>query len=170
MKDVSKLFFIIIFIGIIAATGFTQTDYNSFTIDGKLYEVFEGSMDYYGDIYSETAIIVDLELFSEDNIYIYFEMFIPEGNKRLVEGTYNYYFSSDKDYKPFTYCWGGVDIELYGKEIYYEIIDGTVTVSVSGSGNNTIYTITVDCNLVDEDNNSAGAIKGTYQGPLEWYD
>jgi len=139
---------------------------NVFTISGKTYGIVGGEMMHYGHYYSTSANNVDLVLFSED-VYIYFEMFVPVANNRLVAGTYSLSQAANEDFPPFTYAYGATGTEDFD----YSVTGGTVQVSVSGSGNNAVYTITIDCTLINDDTGAAaGTMKGTYKGTLDWED
>ena len=132
---------------------------------GSVFTIYSsgyfGAMFYYGHHYSNSANNVDLNLYSESE-EIYFEMFVPNGQNRLVEGTYNL----NSNYEQFTYHIGA----LFTDDSVYYVTGGTVKISVSGSGDDAEYTIIFDCILSDENTGAAGTLKGTYTGTLEWYD
>ena len=143
--------------------GSTEIDYNKFTIAGKTYELSEGEMSFYGNYYSINSNNVDLWLGGTD-AEIFIEMFVATSANRLVAGTYN----MADNYSPLTFHAGGAFID--GEYEYYYITGGTVKIAISGTGDDAIYTITIDCTIEDEDENAAGTIKGTYRGTLEWFD
>ncbi|MCL2044433.1 MAG: hypothetical protein FWG89_09875, partial [Treponema sp.] len=149
--------------------------YSEFTIIGETYEIKNGTMYHFGNFFSESAVNVDLTLSTKDeDSWIYFEMFVPNGNNRLVEGTYSPEFPAppDDDYPPFTYSSGSV--VLSDTDTSYYVSGGTVEVSVSGSGNSAVYTIVIDCTLVvvvgESIYEDAGTLEGTYIGTLLWND
>ena len=137
---------------------------NNFSVNGIDYGISSGEMEFYGNWYGNNANNIDLTL-EGSNIEIYLEMFVPNNSDRLVAGTYNLVESDNP--MPFTYFSG--DMAVNDKDFFY-IVHGTVVVSVAGSGNNAVYTITLDCTLTDENGDIAGTIKGTYRGTLTWND
>ena len=81
--------------------------------------------------------------------------FVPNGNTKLVAGTYNL----NNNHKAFTHYDGYV--EIGNSEDDFDITGGTIKVAISGD----TYTITIDCTL-----NGGGTAKGIYKGALLWED
>lgn len=146
-------------------------EYNKFTIIGDTYEVSEGNgaMHYWGDYYDNNTdnVILGILFGNVPEISsIEINFLVPIGNDRLVAGTYNF----SQDYTQFTYAPEDSVIRFYGNSISYCIKEGTVKISVSGTGENAIYTIEINCTLEDEDGNVTGTVTGTYRGTLGWRD
>ena len=149
-------------------------EYNRFTFAGNTYDIPEAWMGNFGNDFSDSSVFIGLS-FESDEFEIEFWMFVPNGNDRLVAGTYNATPIADDDvYLPFTFANGFAAFyngEYYEEpEQYVEVSDGTIIVSVSGTGNDIVYTITIDCSVVDEDGNNAGLLKILYQGTPIWED
>jgi len=170
MKTANKFWLVISVITLVFSMAVTGCDDgstsepvydNNFTINGETYKLTHGIMYYFGNYFSESVTNVDFVLYTSDNKFnVYFELLVPNGNPTLVSGTYNLVLN--EQYKQtFAYVIGYVNTSLTASS-------GTVNVSVSGSANNAFYVITIDCTLVDEDDNPAGTIKGTYGGRLGW--
>lgn len=134
--------------------------YNSFVINGTTYEFTLGNMKNFGDVFDTSANNVDLNLISNDTIKdLYFEFFVPIGNQKLVSGTYSFAYTCTQ----FTYSAGRIQTP----EMNYDVTSGTIKISVSGSGNDAIYTIEFDCTIKDVLDLPAGTLKGTYRGTLD---
>ena len=163
MKKVVKIFLLVTFSLLLTLNAFANTGTFSLTINDANYTFsgVTGNMYNFGYYYSDRANNIDLELESED-ILFYLEMFVPNSTNRLAQGTYNL----SNHYLQFTYSYGEFWTDDHG---YIEIIGGAITVDVSGSGDNAVYTITFECDTIDEDE-KIGTLKGTYRGPLGWED
>ena len=166
MKKVLKIFWILAFAVLLSVPAYSETGTIRISINANPFQdevyVF---MNHYGNFYSERATNVDLEFYS-DNIEIYLEMFIPNGNDRLIAGTYNVSRAEDEDHMPFTFSYGAIGLNQNG---YYEVTGGTMTVRSSGTGNNLEYNISFNFNIEDEDGLS-GTMTGDFQGTFEWED
>jgi len=127
---------------------------NKLTINGKNYDLSGGSMHYYGSNENEDAINVDLVLRATNGAYLELEMFVSNGNTKLVAGTYNL----NPNFKEFTYS---DSYAVDENDNDFEITGGTIKVAVSGD----TYTITINCNL-----KGGGTAKGEYKGSLTWSD
>ena len=137
---------------------------NNISVNGVDYTISAGEMVFRGDFYRNNVNLITLML-EGPNIDIDFDMMIPNNTNRLVPGTYRY-----GSFAPFAFPYSTTFLYNDISEVTntFDIRHGTVVVSVAGSGNNAIYTITIDCALTDENGNTAGTIKGTYQGTLAW--
>ena len=166
MKKVFMFFWVITFTVIISLPAFSETGTLRISVNTKsIHDEVYAIMNYFGNYYSGEAVNVDLEFYSDD-IEMYFEMFIPNGNNRLIAGTYNVSRSTDDDHTPFTFSYGGIGLDQNG---YYEVTSGTMTVRSSGTGDNTEYVINFNFNIEDEDG-LAGTMSGDFQGTFEWND
>jgi len=138
------------------------SEYNVFVIDGFIYETDIGFFYNYGNYYGENATNIDMFLEGE-YIDIYFELFVPNNYDRIIAGTYS--LSNEYPPPPFTFLSGSmVTFDVY-YEAYYEVLDGTLEVSVSGTGDDAIFTIAINC-LVEDDYGDIFRIRGIYRGPL----
>jgi hypothetical protein len=89
----------------------------------------------------------------KDPMGIYFEL-ISNSINEISSGTYNFSFSEE----PFTFDYGEVALSINtGFEEYYEIIDGSVSVTKSGS----FYTIHFEGSLED-----GSSFEGNFSGTL----
>ncbi|MCL2093989.1 MAG: hypothetical protein FWH12_07315 [Treponema sp.] len=141
--------------------------YNQFNLGGENYVIWEGEISYHGNWFSNNAVNIDLVLYSDFDspsyFQITFELNVPNGNESLVAGTYGPTTSDDPP--AFTYVSGYVYIENDpGWQMGSEVIDGTLVVTVTGSGSNAVYTIVVNC-LLDSFFGPI-TLQGTYRGPL----
>jgi len=141
---------------------------NKFTIDGEEHELTYGKILYYGNYYPESpAVNIDFALYSEEpseeedaadpEMIVYFELFVPQGNFTLVNGTYNLSTVLDNVFPVFSFA---ADSNVNEQK---RVKSGTVKVSVSGSVSSPVYTITINCVL-----DTNGSLKGTYHGHLDW--
>jgi hypothetical protein len=130
---------------------------NAFTFSGETHTAAEGIQQYYGhyEDFGDAANNISLIIPAGD-LFIAFEMFVPNGETELVEGTY----TKKKKVQPYAFIAGYI-LEEDFKNVLYEIISGTVHIGVSQN----TYTIDVDCTLDDD-----SKLTGNYTGPLEWYD
>ena len=169
MKNSFKQFWIIVFITVIIFSACGNEPDNFFSINGITYRLYKGEMYYKGPVIPDRSNNIELYLFYEDeNDYeeIFLDLYIPDGNNRLVEGTYNLTYN----YEPFTCSYGEIQIEKDRRLLfYYRITGGTLQVSVTGSGDDAIYTINIDCNIEDQ-NGLTETVRGTYRGTIAWFE
>lgn len=125
---------------------------NKITFNGKSYDITGGRMHYFGQ--DEKATNIDLVLLAQNGAYLEIEMYVPNGNTKLVAGKYNLNTNSTE----FTYS---DSYAVDENDNDYEITGGTIEIAVSGD----TYTITVNVTL-----SSGGTAKGTYKGGLAWVD
>ena len=149
--------------------GMASDDDNIFYLKNKSYFIDEGEIFYYGNYYSQSAINVDLFLFNDEftNV-IYFELFVPNGSDSLVTGTYNLSLSKINDHLPFSYAWGEMYIEE--EDRFFDVIDGVLTAFVTGSGDDEVYFIVIDCIFKAEDTGEEFPVRGTFRGSITWFD
>jgi len=168
-KNLLKLAVVLLLVSLVF-TGCKKDDEsssNSFSYNGKSYELTQGFLVNYGSVSKSTVYNFDLYLLTSGiNVetgtgtgsYLYFEMF-TDSSTGLGDGTYDY----TDTYASLTFDYAKIYID-YNIETqsgsYAYIYDGTVTISKSGS----TYTITIDC--VDTNNKT---IKGSYTGTLDMY-
>ena len=165
MKN-TRFFCVLAFIIFFTVSAFGNNGNLRITIDGSSFqEEVEAYMEYFGNYYSSTASNIDIILYS-GNIEIYFELFVPNGNNRLVSGTYNLSSSLNDDHGPFTFSFGEI---YFDDDDYYEVTGGTLTVSSTGQGANTVYTVVFDLDVEDDYGFSCTA-SGSYRGSFEWDD
>lgn len=122
------------------------------TVSGTSYDAVYGQMTYFGQFEPGEGENVDLYIETEDGSSLYLEMFVPEGDDRLVSDTYTYEVDN---YLAGSITFG--EIEKANGDIA-EITGGTVVVVRSGDG----YTFTF--NLTSE----AGVVTGTVFGTPDW--
>ncbi|MDR2037329.1 MAG: InlB B-repeat-containing protein [Bacteroidales bacterium] len=138
---------------------------NRFEANGKTLHPYRGGMDYWGHFFNAATENVFIGLTTIYGEWIALDMLVPDGRNRLVAGTYTFgtagtsavaYTFVDNDYTSYVQDADGNKLKMTG---------GTVKVTVTGTGDDAVYTITVDCMLEND-----GKVKGTYRGPLKWYD
>ena len=138
---------------------------NRFDVNGSIYQPFTGLITYWGHFFNSSTENVYLGLPTISDEWITVDMLVPNGNNKLVAGTYT--FNSDGATAPaFTFV--NDDNTSYAEDAAgnkLNITAGTVKVSVTGTGDNAIYTIAIDCTL-----ENGGKVKGTYRGKLTWTD
>jgi len=172
LKPFSKIFSAILLSTIllfsVSYRGMASDDENIFYLNNNSYFIDEGEIFYYGNYYSQSAINVDLLLFNEDftNI-VYFELFVPNGSDSLVTGTYNLSLSKIDDHLPFSYASGAMYIEE--EDRFLDVIDGVLTAFVTGSGDDEVYFIIIDCIFIDEDTGEEFPVRGTFHGSITWF-
>ena len=166
MKGKLKFFWVLTFAVLILGGAYGNSGNLSLRINNRQiqYEV-EAELSHYGNYYSNSAVNVDLAFFSDD-LYMYFEFFVPNGNNTLVAGTYNISRSADNNHGPFSYSKGRFAFAIENDEIYYDVTGGSVTISTSGAGANLIYNISLNLTMEDDDG-QAGTLTGDYRGTFE---
>ena len=125
-----------------------------FEYAGKTHSIKEAEQIFYGHYFGENSNNVSL-IFATAEHYIFIDLFVPNSSTRLVEGTYE----ADNSYEEFTVSQGLVLKDE--STILYRMIDGTLTVKLSGN----VYTIGMEGTL--EDNTS---ITGKFIGRINWVD
>ena len=164
MKN-ARLFWVLFFIVLITAAAYSNNGNLGISInESSIQEQVEAYMEYFGNYYSNSAANIDVMLVS-DNIEIYFEMFVPNGNNRLINGTYNISRASNDNHRPFTFSYG----EIYLDDDDYEVIGGSITITSSGSGANISYNIDFNLTLEDDYGRTRTAT-GSYRGSFVWDD
>lgn len=161
---------------------YTIITLNKFTIGDKTYGLSkdrESGMSYDADDCSSQAQYINVSIELEDNCYISIGFFVPMDKDRVPAGTYNCTDDED-DAAPFTFLDNWSAVQVYddvvvddeGGYIYYQyfMTGGTITVAVTGTGDDAVYTITIDCTYYDDNNDGTFSVKGTYRGTFEWYD
>ena len=167
MKNRLRLFCALAFFAVITVLAYGDTGTLRLTINaGSSQNEVVSSMAYYGNYFSDSATNVDL-LFYSDDIELYFEMFVPNGNNRLIAGTYRVSGNQNNDHGPFTFSYGEVDVA--DEEMIYDITGGAITINTTGAGTNMVYNISFDLNMEDMDGRAA-TMRGDYQGPIGWSD
>ena len=120
----------------------------------KSRSITEAGQIFYGHYYSTNSNNITL-VFATEEHYVAFEMFVPNGDTKLLEGVYQ----PSSNYQAFAVTGGGVfdydDNEVYSVK--------TVVITVKLEGN--VYTIDIEGKL---DNNTN--LKGNYTGQLKWFD
>jgi hypothetical protein len=121
------------------------------TVGSDDYMAVSGAMTYYGQAEPEEGENVDLLINASDGSTLALQFYVPEGNNKLVAGTYNF---ASESYLAWTIDQG----ELYQGYSSYPITGGSVVVSVSGN----VYTFVL--NLTS----AAGNVTGTVSGTPSW--
>jgi hypothetical protein len=150
---------------------------NYFRLDEKNYELAFGILENYGKYYGDTAVNIDLSLFSPEikidekvvpldsitgtGAALYFEAFSTDSTG-LVSGDYTY-DATESGY-PWTFDYSVV-IHDYNIETemgpYLNITSGKINVTRNGDN----YKITFNCFTADGKN-----VTGTFEGKLDMYD
>ena len=171
MKKAPRLLLTLAFTALITVSVYANNGTLRFTIDGDTIQTdAEAFMNHYGNYYSNSAINVDFLIISE-HVELYFEMFVPNGNNRLIPGTYNLSTAGHDDHGPFTYSYGEIDVlllEEIGYE-YFDVLDGTLTITTTGAGANLQYIVAFNLTLEDEFGFTV-PMTGEYRGSIEWED
>ncbi|MDR2039204.1 MAG: hypothetical protein LBQ60_14880 [Bacteroidales bacterium] len=128
---------------------------NKFTYSGKTVSVTGAAQGYFGHIepIGDKAITMLLVIGNSD-VAFYFTMLIPNGNDKLLAGTY----PGSIEYKPYTVIEGWVE---ENDEITASLSSAIITVELSES------TYTIDINGTLENNKS---ISGNYTGEVPQVD
>ena len=139
---------------------------NRFVVNSSIiFDPYRGQVDYCGHFFNTSTENVWLELFTISDERIAIDMLVPNGNNRLVAGTYTFN-SSGATAPAFTFV--NNDYTSYVQDasgIRARMTAGTVKVSITGTGDNAVYTIAIDCTL-----ENGGKVSGTYRGKLTWRD
>jgi len=138
---------------------------NRFNVNGSTYNLYSGQVDYCGHFFNASTENVWLQLANMYGEWIAVDMLVPNGNNKLVAGTYT--FNPNGATAP-AYTFVNNDYTSYAHDIdgnRLRMTAGTVKVSITGTGDNAVYTIAIDCSL-----ENGGSVKGTYRGTLKWYD
>ena len=164
----AKIFWVLFFITIITVSAYDNNGTLRLSVNNNtIQEEVEAYMDFFGTYYSNNAANVDITLVA-DNMELYFEMFVPIGNNRLIDGTYNISSASNNYHRQFTFSYGEIYLDDYDDD-YYEVTGGSLTVTSSGQGANITYNI--DFNLTLEDDYSRiSTATGSYRGTFVWED
>lgn len=121
---------------------------------GKSHPIEEAWQIFYGHYYGPNSNNISL-IFVTDKHYVAFELFVPNGNTKLVAGVYQ----PDDSYQAFTIAKGFV--MNHEGAVLYAMTDGTITIKLEGN----VYDIDLKGTL--EDNTS---VKGKFSGTIEWED
>ena len=134
---------------------------NRFEVNGNTYLPYFGGTDYWGHFFNASTENISLTLFTLNSEAIAIDMLVPNGNDKLVAGTYTFnangatapaYTFVDNDYTSYVRDTAGNKLKMTA---------GTVKISFTGTGDNAVYTIAIDCTL-----ENGGKVKGTYRGTL----
>ncbi len=118
------------------------------SVDGTDYEAVTGLLTYVGQFEPGEGENVDLAIVTEGGSTITLELYVPEGNLTLVDGTYTF---APESYAAFT-IEGGI---LFNTINVANITGGTITVEASGDG------FTINFDLESEIGDVAGTVFGT---------
>lgn len=144
---------------------------NEFSFNGETYKFTSGNIDYFGNYYSESAKNMEISINSNSKI-ILIDILVPNEKNILVSGTYNYSDEPNENFPPFSFCSLIIQNEMntFNLNSVYKSTGGTVIVTVSGSGEQAIYTISVNCPMKDFEGNLSGNLTGKYIGKLSYTD
>ena len=139
---------------------------NRFDVNGETYTITRGGMDYWGNYFNAATDNIFLGLTTGNNEWIALDMLVPNGNNRLVAGTYTFSTATGASIAAYTFVDNNYTSYIQDADNNkLKITGGTVKISVTGTGDNAIYTILIDCTL-----ENGGIVKGIYRGTLKWYD
>ena len=120
----------------------------------KSHAISDAGQFFYGHYYSSASNNIDL-MFATDEHYIDFEMFVSNGEKKLLAGVYQ----PNNNLQPFTVR-NGIVLDS-DKKTVHTMKTATLNVKVDGD----IYTIDIEGKLTDDSN-----VKGRYSGQLKFFD
>jgi hypothetical protein len=121
------------------------------TVGSDNYTVVSGGMTYYGQAEPGEGENVDLVINASDDSTLSLQFYVPEGNDKLVAGTYNL---ASESYLAWTIDQG----ELFQGYSSYPVTGGSVTVGVSGNVYTFVFNLT----------SAAGNVTGTVSGTPSW--
>ncbi|MDR2891281.1 MAG: hypothetical protein LBV18_06810 [Alistipes sp.] len=142
---------------------------NKFTFADQTYDLTGGKsyQSFYGDYYGDSADNIYVDLWSADGHFlITLDMLVAKGGKRLTAGTYTF----DDSLMPGTFTGKEQNSAVWVDDVPFYIVGGTVTVGVSGSGADAVYTVAMDCTVEDAEGEPTYTIEGEWRGKMEYVD
>ena len=126
---------------------------NYIEYNGKSHSIKDAGQVFFGHYFGNNSNNITL-LFITDEHNVTFEMFVPNGDTKLLTGNY----LPNDNYQPFTILNGLITKD--GNTVY-SMTTATIKIKVDGN----VYNIEIEGTL---QNNTT--VKGKFSGQLEWLD